>query len=333
MRTRWTVSLAIAAAAAVAACGTTSKPSGPGDPAGRGAEPVATPPAPELPPIPKLWDWNDPAASEARFRDAAAQARAAGARGYEAEAWTQVARAQGLQKRYDDAHATLATVVPMLRDGETVPRVRWELEKGRTLRSSGRPAEAKPHFMAAWELASAAGGDVGLALDAAHMVALVLPPDEALTWAFKAIAIAESSEDPRAKGWLGPLYNNTGWTLFERGEHALALDLWRSGVAVREGGADAQGLRVAKWTVARGLRALGRHDEAVAILDALRVEFDAMREPDGYVFEELAENHLAQGRKAEAKAEFLRAWELLREADDVKRDAARSERLRTAAGL
>lgn len=291
---------------------------------------------PPLPELPKLWNWSDPAASERAFRDAVAQARAQGARGYEAEAWTQVARAQALQRRYDDAHATLAAVQPLLRADELVPNVRWNLEKGRTLRSSGKPKESEPYFLAAWELANRAG-HVGLALDAAHMVALAVEadrPDEALAWAHRAIEFAEASADPRAKGWLGPLYNNTGWTHFNRGDHAKALDLWEKGVAVRlAAGEKGETILIGRWTVARGLRALARHGEAVAILESLRAECDAAGSPDGYVFEELAENAMATGRADDARPHFLRAYELLKDADDVKSDAARLERLRTAAGL
>lgn len=339
-----TAAAALAVAAAAGACATHGPDVSPegapsGEDAAQRAEPAAPrtePVHPPLPELPRLWNWNDPAASERAFRDAAAQAAARGARSYETEAWTQVARAQALQKKYDDAHATLAAVQPALRADEPVPSVRWNLEKGRTLRSSGKPKESEPYFLAAWKLANEAG-HVGLALDAAHMMALALEPDrpdEALGWAHRAIDFAEASQDPRAKGWLGPLYNNTGWTHFGRGEHAQALALWEKGVAVREAaGETGDTLRIGRWTVARGLRALGRHAEAVSILERLRDACDAAGSPDGYVFEELAENALAQGREDDARADFLRAFELLRDEEDVKSDAKRLERLRTAAGL
>src|SRR5260221_332960 len=65
--------------------------------------------------------------------------------------------------------------------------------------------------------------------------------------------------------------------------------------ALRETMGSADRIRVAKWTVARGYRALGRLDDAEAIQKALVVEFDAVGEPDGYVYEELAEIALARG--------------------------------------
>ena len=50
-----------------------------------------------------LWDFDDPVASEARFREAAAQALSPARE----VLLSQVARALGLQQRYDEAHAVL----------------------------------------------------------------------------------------------------------------------------------------------------------------------------------------------------------------------------------
>ena len=46
-----------------------------------------------LPVIDQLWNYNDPADSEAKFRDLLAKARAAGNLPYAAEVMTQIARA------------------------------------------------------------------------------------------------------------------------------------------------------------------------------------------------------------------------------------------------
>ena len=312
--------------------------SGGPDPVPALVAPLASRP-PEPPPaglaeLSTLWNFDDPAASETRFRDAAARAKERGARGYEAEAWTQVARAEALQKRCEDAHATLAVVEGMLRPEHPAAIVRWNLEKGRTLRSSGRPKDAEPFFVTAWDRASAAG-DLGLALDAAHMVALTVEgerPDEALSWANRAIALAEASSDPAARGWLAPLYNNTGWTCFDRGDFGRALDLWQKAVPLREKGGDAAALRIARWNVARCLRALKRPGDAVKLLETLRTECEVAGKPDGFVFEELAENALVKGDAEAAKPYFQRAYELLKDDPDLASDKARLERLRTAAG-
>lgn len=329
---RTAVLLAVLGSAACAGQVASPEPGPSPDPAPTSATPPPRDGTPPLPELRTLWDFGDPAASERRFLDAAAVARGAGDTDREAEALTQAARAQGLQDRFDDAERTLGAAAALLRPGVTVALVRWNLELGRVRNSSGRPADAVPLFRAAWHAAREIGHEP-LAMDAAHMVAIAAPPEEALEWAHRAIGLAEASADPRVRTWLGPLYHNTGWTCFERGETDRAVALWRKGVEFRRAAGDPRALHVAEWTWARGLRAQGKLAEALEVQERLRRESDAAGSPDGYVHEEIAEILLAQGRRDEARAEFHRAWDLLRDAADVKGDAARSERLRTAAGM
>jgi hypothetical protein len=54
-----------------------------------------------------LWDFDDPAASEERFRSLLPRARAEARGAVLGELLSQLARAQGLQRRFDDAEATL----------------------------------------------------------------------------------------------------------------------------------------------------------------------------------------------------------------------------------
>lgn len=60
-----------------------------------------------LPDFQGLWDYNDPAGTESKFRAVLAKAEASDDRGYQAELLTQIARAQGVQRQFDAAHATL----------------------------------------------------------------------------------------------------------------------------------------------------------------------------------------------------------------------------------
>jgi len=50
--------------------------------------------------------------------------------------------------------------------------------------------------------------------------------DDQMKWNVIALGIAESSDHERARKWLGSLYNNMGWTLFEEGEYEKALALF-----------------------------------------------------------------------------------------------------------
>jgi tetratricopeptide (TPR) repeat protein len=257
-----------------------------------------------------LWDFDDPAASEARFREAVATADAAGDAVAAGEARTQLARSLGLQKRFDDGHAILDRVDADHPAGDRV-RVRSHLERGRLLRSSGDAAAAMAPFERAWDLARTLGED-GLAVDAAHMLALVdAAPGEA-TWHERAIALADASADPAARRWRGSLWNNIGWARFGADDLDGALAAFETALTARREQGKAKDTRIAEWSVARCLRALGRPAEAMAIQERLTVETAEAGEPeDGYMAEEIGECLLALDRGDEARPFFARAATLL----------------------
>ena len=122
---------------------------------------------------------------------------------------------------------------------------------------------------------------------------------------------AEASEDPRAREWLGPLYNNTGWTYHDAGEYEKALELFEKGLAWRQERDNQQTTRIAKWTVGRAKRSLGRTEDALAIQQSLLEEHEAAVTSDGFVFEEVAECLFALGRPDEARPHFGRAYQEL----------------------
>jgi hypothetical protein len=80
--------------------------------------------------------------------------------------------------------------------------------------------------------------------------------------------------------------------------------------------------------VARGLRSLGRLDEAESMQRALASELASAGTPDGYVFEELAEIALARGDRAAAQPWAAQAVAILGEDPNFRaNDAARLARL------
>ncbi len=256
----------------------------------------------------ELWDFDDPEATEARFRELLPRVEDGALR---LQIGTQIARTYSLRRRFDDAHALLDTLAVQLEAAPPVVRVRWLLERGRTLNSSGRAAEAKPLFVDAWETARACGED-GFAVDAAHMVAIVETPDEAIRWNEIGLDLARVSADPRAQRWKGSLLNNLAWTYHDRGELPRAHALFEEALAFREAEGKQPQLDIARWCVARSLRSLGRVEEALAAQQALAADKRAAgRADDGYVSEELGECLLALGRAEEARPHFARAHELL----------------------
>src|SRR5829696_5473716 len=154
-----------------------------------------------LPDFNALWDYAQPAQTEARFRDLLSAAQSSGDRDYYLQLLTQIARAQCLQRHYDAAHATLDHVRSQMTADLKAVRVRYLLERGRCFNDVSRDADAKACFTEAWELAQAERLD-GYAVDAAHMFGVMPPADEALAWNERAVAYAKASADPIARKWL-----------------------------------------------------------------------------------------------------------------------------------
>jgi|SRR5581483_2248301 len=170
----------------------------------------------------ELWDFDDLDASEERFR---AQLDRETTDSGRAEVLTQLARLEGLRDRFEECDA-------LLDDAERLggAEVRVLLERGRRERSSGRPGAGAVQFEQAFELARSSGEDV-LAADAAHMLAIV---GDSEAWTARGVEIASGSDDPGVRYWLGPLYNNVGWSRLEAGDAAGALEAFELALASRE---------------------------------------------------------------------------------------------------
>lgn len=273
-----------------------------------------------------LWNYDDPAGSEAQFRALLPSLPAEG------DDWlellTQIARAQGLQGQFEAAHHTLDEVQQGLATASLRVRARYWLERGRVFNSARHPAEAAPLFQAALETAQAAGEDF-YAVDAAHMLGICLPPDEQAKWTLLAIELAEQSTQPQARGWLSSLYNNLAWTFHDQGRFAQALELFEKALRLREAQGKPGPIQLAKWSVARALRSLGRVEEALAAQQALAAEHVAAGTRDGFVEEEIGECLLALGRAAEAQPHFARAHAaLIEDRWLAEAEPARLKRLR-----
>ncbi len=255
-----------------------------------------------------LWNFNDPTASEARFRQALAAAQ-----GDEALVLrTQIARTFSLRQRFDEAQRELDAIEPALAAAGVEPRVRAWLERGRTLRSSGQPAEGKPLFVRAFAAADAAKLE-RLAADALHMIALALPQlEERIAWNRRTIAYARRASDPRAQGWQAAAHNNIGSDLREARRFDDSLAAFRDALAAYERAGRTDQVRIARWQIANVLRLQGRRDEALAMQLALERDAAAAGESDPYVYDELALLHRAVGDEKRALEAEARAAQLLK---------------------
>lgn len=249
-----------------------------------------------LPDFNKLWDFNKPHVTEQKFRELIPAAQESGDQEYYLQLLTQVARTEGLQKKFEEAHVTLDEVQDAITPETPVAKIRYFLERGRVFNSSSQAELALPLFARAFEL-SVEGKNDDFAVDAAHMIAIAEPlASKKMEWNLKALEVAEKSSDEKAKGWVGSLYNNIGWTYHDAGDFEKGLELFKKAQAWREARGEPSSIIIAKWCVARALRSLKRSEEALEIQKALEVDCEKASQPDGYVFQELAAIYLELGQ-------------------------------------
>jgi tetratricopeptide (TPR) repeat protein len=269
-----------------------------------------------LPDFMTLWDFDDPAGTEVKFREVLPQAIASGDVSYQAQLLTQLARTYSLRRTYDEAHHLLdqADTLIVANTGKgvdmTLARIRSLLERGRTLNWQDEKVQARALFEEAYDLARASGQE-RLAIDAAHMVAIVADVDGQIEWALKGLEAARAASDPKARGWEGPLLNNLAWTYHDSGRLDEALATFKQSWDWRREHGPPKAEYIAKWAVARCLRSLERVEEALRMQREMLEHNVTSNSDDGYVYEELGECLLALGRADEARPNFARAYELL----------------------
>jgi len=289
----------------------------------------------KLPNINKLWDYNDPAATEQKFKALLPEAIAQGDVSYQGELLTQIARTYSLRKMFDQAHTTLNEVEQMPLDQYPVVAVRYLLERGRAYNSANEKFRARELFLRAWELGKLEQLDY-YAVDAAHMLAIAEhSPTVQLQWNEAAIRYAETAEDPAAMQWLGSLYNNTGWSHHDMGNYKKALNIFERALVFRTVHQHPiKAILIAKWCVARAHRSLDNIDEALRLQELLKAEYEKNGLPeDSYVLEELALLYEQKGSLPAAQEVAKRAfWNLSNDAYFKENEKDRLEKLMQLGG-
>ncbi len=264
-----------------------------------------------LPNFDALWDYANPANTEATFRLLLPQAIASGNISYHLQLLTQIARAQGLQRQFTEAHLTLDGVAPLVQSEVSLAQARYFLERGRVFNSSGQPDEAVLWFTRAYQSAITQHAEYH-AIDALHMLGIAAPPEERLKWNEQALDLAEKTSDLQAQNWRGALYNNIGWTYHDAGQYEQAMEMFQRAYVFQQSTGNAKEIRIARWCIGRELRSLNHCQEALELQQALYADWAASGEQQaGYVSEEIAECLNALGRQDESRPYFAEAFALL----------------------
>ena len=275
-----------------------------------------------------LWNFDDLEVSQARFEAQLGDEESDEGR---AEVLTQLARVEGLRGDYEAGDRLLDAAVELAGDSG-VALARIELERGRVRRSSGEPETALPLVESAFARALAAG-QFFVAADSAHMAALAAPGrDGFVRWTERGIALAEEHEG--AAYWLGSLLNNLGWEYYDAGDFEPALDAFERALRARERDPEnVAAIEIAQYAVGKALRAVGRADDAVPLLEEAVASATRRGASDGWLHEELAEEYAALGRADDARGHARLAIPLLEATDpSFAEDAERRTRLAAIAG-
>lgn len=266
----------------------------------------------------EYWNFDDPAKSETVFRGLLETGNLD--EQDTLEVWAQIARTYSLRRECDTCHAILGEKWDdaMVLGGRA--KASFELERGRAFRTGKDLSSATPFFE------SASQSDVDdLRIDAFHMLAIDAEKEEANR--LNQLALKQATESPSmfANRWQGTLCNNLGWTAFEAEQYEEAVNYFQRALDERIKYQNDAAIPVAQWCLARGLRAMGRLEEAKAIQMKL-VESGN----DGYAFEELAEIFSAEGKADDAKPYAKQALVLLQ--DSYGADSPKVARLKELAG-
>ncbi|OQR85351.1 hypothetical protein THRCLA_10713, partial [Thraustotheca clavata] len=193
-------------------------------------------------------------------------------------------------------------------------RVRINTERARILRDMKENSKALPLLASAWSMIDSTKQfpDDDLVLDVLHLLAMLQStPQDKIQWNQRAFAKASSSEHPDATHWVAVLGDNLGWSYLETGNAPASLHHFEAALAARKKLGDAECIRLAKWMVARALRANKQQQNAINYLKELEAEYIALGLDDGYVFEEMAENLHELNQDDAAKPYFKKAWDIL----------------------
>lgn len=270
-------------------------------------------PAPDLD---LLWQPKNLVQSENIFRAKLAELKDSGKddREFRIELLAQIARAEAAQGKFPEAISGLEEAKRLL--DETAPNVpisaqiRILLEEGRILTLQRTPSQARTRFAKAWELAVSSGQDyfvVEIARAMAEIESLKLQE----VWIRKAIEVAEKSTQEKARFWLGELYVELGWKLFDLRQFDASLAAHRSSLANNQSRGSRAEILQAKWAIGRLLRQLRQLPEALAWNEGLLFEIPHSGLLYGRLCEEIAECLLNLKRLEAAEPYFARAYHAL----------------------
>ncbi len=213
---------------------------------------------------------------------------------------SQIALAQAMQKKFQEAHLLLNKTESMFLPNYKLAEIRILLERGRVYHQENMARKALQFFKKSYKLSKQYSFDFHT-IDAAHMIAIVLKdPTKKIQWNNLAINFAKTTNDKKGSNWLGALYNNIAQNYLEANLYEDAIQAFKLCKKYGKIQNDHIVIRTAKWGIARTLRSLGLLNKALSIQKQLLKEYEEIpkksqipaeliRTGRGLVYEELTE--------------------------------------------
>ncbi|MGV2338075.1 MAG UNVERIFIED_CONTAM: hypothetical protein LVR18_29690 [Planctomycetaceae bacterium] len=155
-----------------------------------------------------------------------------------------------MQGRHDEASRTLCLAEAMPGATQPAAAICLLMEQARLLHQAEKATDACPLFIRAFHFAHQHSMD-GLAVDAAHMVAITADePDAQVRWNETALDLARNSADPKATAWISVLHNNLAQAFIADSQFTAALNAFNTcrEIALAENNSIVE--RGARWGIA-----------------------------------------------------------------------------------
>lgn len=263
-----------------------------------------------IPSTDPFWNPQQPEQTERYLRSLLPES-SSGFSGTQIIALTQLVRLYSLQDNTTEATALLNLALARLDELPEEEKLRalahCHIEQGRNYCLQMLPAKGLECFRRAWELAGKTKLN-SVAVDAAYMLSITLPSKLGATWLKHATELAESTD--LAPLWLSTLYMASGWRAFEAHDFSKAQTFFTNALAVMSVQDEKTRLRIC-WAQARTMRAQGRAEEALVLLQELQLLEQLSAGESGHILLEIAECLSLSNDKVKAKTFFNSAWEML----------------------
>jgi len=264
----------------------------------------------KLPPYDQYWKFASAKSTLQKFNELLPLAQKNGDAKYLAGLYTQLARANAINKNFDKAKMFLKRADSLITTNMKEQKIRYLLENGRLNYMLQDVDLADSYLNNAFELANSNSFDF-YAVDAADMLARIRPQTKKM-WLTKSIDIAKTSNDSIVVNWVPRLKTDLAVMFFENQEFEKSSNLLKQVLNVYNKKNNLMGKIRTTWVLGKSLRHEKKYKQAIKLLsNTSKLDKKNATILDAYIFIELAKCYQKIDDKKNALAYFEKAWTIL----------------------